>query len=64
MHATLEQMTVWSLVNDASLLVKLVMALLVGVSGSMGGRSCGASGTTSTGTNPAIAVASICLRQV
>ena len=32
MHATLEQMTVWSLVNDASLLVKLVMLILLGAS--------------------------------
>jgi biopolymer transport protein TolQ len=32
MHATLEQMTVWSLVNDASLLVKLVMLTLLAAS--------------------------------
>lgn len=32
MHATLEQMTVWSLVSDASLLVKLVMLILLGAS--------------------------------
>ena len=32
MHATLEQMTVWSLVNDASLLVKLVMLSLLAAS--------------------------------
>jgi len=32
MHATLEQMTVWSLVSDASLLVKLVMLSLLAAS--------------------------------
>ena len=32
MHATLEQMTVWSLVSDASLLVKLVMLTLLAAS--------------------------------
>ncbi|WP_068824699.1 protein TolQ [Pseudomonas sp. BMS12] len=32
MHATLEQMTVWSLINDASLLVKLVMLILLAAS--------------------------------
>lgn len=32
MHSTLEPMTVWSLVGDASLLVKLVMLILLGAS--------------------------------
>ncbi len=32
MHPTLEQMTVWSLIGDASLLVQLVMLILLGAS--------------------------------